>query len=54
MAKCHDREIYMKDGKKFTHCILHTFVDIEWWMLSQITLVYNLRSQYISNDLPRK
>ena len=23
-------------------------------MLSQITLVYNLRSQYIVNDLPRK
>ena len=23
-------------------------------MLSQITLVYNLRSQYIFNDLPRK
>jgi len=44
----------MKDGKKFSHYISHTSVDIEWLMLSQITLVYNLRSQYISNDLPRK
>jgi len=30
MAKCHDREIYMKDGKKFSHYISHTSVDIEW------------------------
>ena len=27
MTKCHDREIYMKDGKNVSHYISHTSVD---------------------------
>ena len=55
VTKCHDRDIYMKDGKKFSHYISHTSVYFRMVNVKSNNLsIQSSIPQYISNELPRK
>ena len=52
MAKCHDQEIYMKDGKNFSHYISHTSVDLPRKLQSEfMEKIYEFNSWPSKTDL---
>jgi len=56
VAKCHDREIYMKDGKNFSHYISHTSVDNDLPRKLQsefMEKIYGFNRWASKNDLSR-